>query len=204
MNGDKQEQRRQQIEHAALELLAEKGYRSTSMLQIAKRSSASNQTLYAWYGSKQALFKGIIEANGKAVRLFLEGSLSDQKEPLLALKSLGVHLLRFTTGNKAIIMNRAAIMDVLETGLLASAINQIGRDHIFGLICELMDELSKAGYFEFDIDAEDAANSYIGLLFGEVQMRQALGAIKPLTQEEIEKRAARAFDLTCRLYKRFP
>lgn len=200
MRGDRQNQRRRQIENAALELLAEKGYRSTSMLQIAKRASASNQTLYAWYGSKQALFKGIIEDNGKAVRMFLEDAQRDHENPLQALKALGVHLLRFTADSKAITMNRAAIIDVTETGLLSSAIDHVGRRHIFELICNLMDDLSKIGEFELDIDAEDAANSYIGLLFGEIQMRQVLGAIKPLTEKDIQKRAIRAFELTCRLY----
>jgi AcrR family transcriptional regulator len=200
MSSTNQDKRRRQIETAALELLAEKGYSSTSMLQIAKRASASNQTLYAWYGSKQALFKGIIDENGKAVRAFLNDSLREHKDPVLALKSLGIYLLQFTTDSKAIIMNRAAITDATETGLLALAIDNIGRHHIFGLICELMETLSGTGHFEFDIDAEDAANTYIGLLFGEVQMRQALGAIAPLTEEEIHQRSARAFDLTSRLY----
>ncbi|MEP3278008.1 MAG: TetR/AcrR family transcriptional regulator [Stappiaceae bacterium] len=202
MSGEKQEQRRRQIEEAALELLAQKGYRSTSMLQIAKKASASNQTLYAWYGSKQALFKGIIDVNGKGVRQFLETSLRDHEDPLQALKSLGIHLLRFTTDSKAIIMNRAAIMDVSDTGLLSSAIDDIGRSHIFELICDLMDDLARAELFELDMGAEDAANSYIGLLFGEVQMRQALGAVGPLTEDDIRKKAERAFELTCRLYKK--
>lgn len=202
MSGTKQDKRRRQIEDAALELLSEKGYRSTSMLQIAKKASASNQTLYAWYGNKQALFKGIIDENGKAVRSFLHDTLNEQKDPLQALKSLGVYLLGFTTDSKAIIMNRAAIIDATETGLLAEAIDNIGRHHIYGLICDLMDNLSKTGHFELDIGAEDAANSYIGLLFGEVQMRQALGAIEPLTEDEIHQRSLRAFNLTCRLYQK--
>ncbi len=195
-------QRRKQIEAAALDLLAEKGYRSTSMLQIAKRAAASNQTLYAWYGNKQTLFKDIIDQNGHAVREFLEQALKDRRDPLLALETLGVHLLRFTTDFKAITMNRAAVMDATETGMLAKAIDTIGRDEIFTLICSLMNDLAEQGPFELDQGAEDAANNYISLLFGEVQMRQALGVMAPMTEEEIQSRAARAFELTCRLYLR--
>ena len=202
MSNEKQDQRRREIEAAALELLDEKGYRSTSMLQIAKRASASNQTLYAWYGNKQALFKDIIDLNGQAVRQFLERALNDHEDPLLALKSLGVHLLRFTTDGKAITMNRAAIIDATETGLLADAVDNIGRKEVFALICTLMEDLAERGYLALDVDAEDAANSYVSLLFGEVQMRQALGVMLPLTEEEIRKRALRAFELTCRLYKK--
>ncbi|SDX91421.1 transcriptional regulator, TetR family [Ruegeria halocynthiae] len=201
MSDKKQAQRRRQIESAALELLAVKGYRKTSMLQIAKRASASNQTLYAWYGNKQALFKDIIDLNGRAVRGFLKHALNEHEDPLQVLKSLGIHLLRFTTDSKAITMNRAAITDATETSVLAEAIDSVGRNEVFALICSLMDDLAKRGTFGLDLDAEDAANSYISLLFGEVQMRQALGVMLPLTEEEIHERAVRAFELTCRLYK---
>lgn len=201
MSEEKQDQRRRQIESAAMELLAEKGYRSTSMLQIAKRASASNQTLYAWYGNKQALFKGIIEENGQAVCQFLDQALNDHTDPLLALRALGVHLLRFTTDDKAITMNRAAIIDATETGTLAEAVDHLGRYKVFQLICDLMTELAETGHFILDRDAEDAAGNYVNLLFGEVQMRQALGALPALSEEDIKQRADRAFDLTCRLYR---
>ena len=143
----KQAQRRRQIESAALELLAVKGYRKTSMLQIAKRASASNQTLYAWYGNKQALFKDIIDLNGRAVRGFLKHALKEHEDPLQVLKSLGIHLLRFTTDSKAITMNRAAIIDATETSVLAEAIDSVGRNEVFALICSLMDDLAKRGHF---------------------------------------------------------
>ncbi len=202
MNDQKQNQRRREIETAALEILDEKGYRSTSMLQIAKRASASNQTLYAWYGNKQALFKNVIDQNGRRVRDFLHQALDSRQDPLLALEALGIHLLRFTTDSKAIVMNRAAIIDATETGILAEAIEMIGRKEVYALICALMNELIEKGQFKQDLDAEDAANSYISLLLGEIQIRQALGVIPPSTEEEIQSRAARAFDLTCYLYNK--
>ncbi|WP_127115019.1 TetR/AcrR family transcriptional regulator [Shimia sediminis] len=202
MSDEKQLQRRRQIEAAALDLLAEKGYRSTSMLQIAKRASASNQTLYAWYGNKQALFKEIIEVNGRAVRQFLESALQEQSDPISALQSLGIHLLRFTSDDKAIIMNRAAIIDATETCILSEAIDKIGREEVFSMICALMRDLEDRGHFELDQGPEDAAGTYISLLFGEMQMRQALGAMPALSEEDIKARSTRAFELTCRLYAR--
>lgn len=200
MTTPSQRERRSEIEAAAFEVLAEKGYRSTSMLQIAKRAQASNETLYAWYGNKQGLFRRIIEENGRAVRVLLEDALNAHENPLRTLETLGPALLRFTADRKAIIMNRAAVCDATETGVLAKAIDEVARGVVYPLIVSLMERLGDAGMFELDVEASDAADSYVALLFGETQLRQALGTIDPLDDQQIDRRATRAFTLVCRLY----
>lgn len=200
MNDDEKHERRTQIQRAALELLGEMGYRRTSMLQIAKRAQASNQTLYAWYSNKQQLFRSIIEDNGRAVREHLQDALAQRRDPLQALADLGPALLRFTTDHKAIIMNRAAVIDAAETGVLAQAIDEVGRGSIYPLICELMERLVQTGHFATSVDSQEAAQTYVALLFGEAQLRQALGTMPPCDDAQIAHRSARALELTCRLY----
>lgn len=200
METEKQDERRRQIEAAAFELLAEKGYRSTSMLQIARRASASNQTLYAWYGNKQTLFQSLIEENAKAVKELLCTALQTRSDPMETLRALGPLLLTFTTGEKAIVVNRAAITDAGETGLLGEAIDSGARQEMVEMTRAVMGQLVATGRFRPDTDTADAAESYISLLLGEVQMLQALGRIGPLDKADIEARARRALELTCRIY----
>lgn len=202
MNSDEREERHAQIQAAAFALLKEVGYRKTSMLLIAKRAQASNQTLYAWYSNKQELFRGIIERFGRAVREQLQAALQDGEDPLQALAALGPTLLRFTTDEHAIIMNRAAVIDAAETGVLARAIDEVARDAVFPLIAALMGRLVRCGVFGLEVSAEEAAQTYVALLFGEVQLRQVLGNLPPFDEAEMARRSQRAFDLTCRLYGR--
>ena len=162
---DGSDRRRAEIAAAAFETLAEKGYRSTSMLQIAKRAKASNQTLYAWYGNKQTLFQSIIVENSKAVRELLNSALERHDDPLETLEALGPLLLSFTTDDKAIIINRAAIIDATETGLLAEAIEQTARDVIYPLICALMERLAATGRFVLDNGPVDAADALYRIAF---------------------------------------
>lgn len=200
MNTDEREERHAQIQAAAFALLKEVGYRKTSMLLIAKRAQASNQTLYAWYSNKQELFRGIIERFGRAVREQLQTALQEGQDPLQALAALGPTLLRFTTDEHAIIMNRAAVIDAAETGVLARAVDEVARDSIFPLIAALMQRLVDVGVFEPEVSAEEAAQTYVALLFGEAQLRQALGTLPPFNEAEMAQRSQRAFVLTCRLY----
>ncbi|MFV0386722.1 TetR/AcrR family transcriptional regulator [Paracoccus sp. (in: a-proteobacteria)] len=204
MKTDKQDERRRQIEVAAFELLAEKGYRSTSMLQIAKRASASNQTLYAWYGNKQTLFQNLIEGNAREVTELLRDALAGSGDPLEALAAIGPLFLTFTTGDKAIIVNRAAIADAGETGLLGEAIDRGARQQMLGLIMAIMGRLVAAGTFRPATDPAEAAETYVSLALGEIPMRQALGRLPPLTGTECAARAARALKLTCSLYRQEP
>jgi len=200
MTGNSEDDRRQRIEAAAFEVLSERGYRSTSMLQIAKKASASNETLYRWYGSKQALFQSIIEANGEAARQFLLHRLEQHDDALETLQAVGPLLLQYIADKKAIIMMRAAVSDASETGVLGKAIDDCGRTAVFQLICSLMQRLADEGRFTLDDDAEGAADVYVSLLFGELQIRQALGNVGPLSKKQAKRRADKAFALVCRLY----
>ena len=200
MSTDRQDERRREIEIAAFELLAEKGYRSTSMLQIAKRASASNKTLYAWYGNKQSLFQSLIEENAREVKNLLSAALENSSDPLEALRRLGPLFLHFTTGEKAIIVNRAAITDAGATGLLGEAIDRGARQEMLALITAIMEQAVVAGLFRPETDPPDAAETYVSLLLGEIPMRQALGRHAALNESEALARANRAFSSTCRLY----
>ncbi len=200
MSGSDKDERLREIQAAAMALLDELGYRRTSMLMIAKRAQASNQTLYARYPNKQALFRDIILAHGQAVSDHLVAALRGGDDPLQALAGLGPRLLAFTTDRNAVIMNRAAVADAADSGVLAQAIDEVGRDRIYPLIRSLMTRLIEAGEFASGTDADQAAQTYVALLFGEIQFRQALGTMPPLDEAAIERQAAQALDKIRKLY----
>nr|MEC9418796.1 TetR family transcriptional regulator [Pseudomonadota bacterium] len=52
MRAEARERRKAAIEAAAIELLLDQGYDNLSMLAVAKKAKASNETLYRWYGDK--------------------------------------------------------------------------------------------------------------------------------------------------------
>ncbi|MFK7791539.1 MAG: TetR/AcrR family transcriptional regulator [Devosiaceae bacterium] len=199
---NKQTERRAQIERAAFEVLEEVGYKKASMLQIAKKAKASNETLYSWYGNKQALFSSLIAANAQIVEDTLRTSISKDSDPEVSLFNLGQLLLQFTTTEKAITINRAAVADVKETGLLAGAIEESGRQIMMRLIEALMSKLETSGDFSFDEGPAAAAREFTGLLIGELQIQQALGSLPSLDADAIEQRARRTCTLFGRLYRR--
>lgn len=195
-------EREKRITEAAYALLAENGYRATSMLNIAKRAKASNETLYRWYGNKQGLFKGLVEANAAHVAALLEAALVDGKDPTQALAQAGPLLIELVTSEKAVALNRAAAADAAETGMLGRALAEAGRERIAPLIVRLLDQAILARVIRLNNGQQvrDAADTYISLLIGDLQVRRVTGAIEQLTPKQISERAAKALQNFLRLY----
>lgn len=193
--------RRAEIEAAAFRVLERVGYKKASMLQIAKEAKASNETLYAWYGNKQSLFQCLIVANAKAVEEALEKTLTGSSDGLFELGKL---VLGFTATEKAIIINRAAVADVQETGLLSQAIEAHARQAMLRVTTELLADLEASGRYAFAHGVDVATEVYVSLLIGELQMQQSLGTVAAYSQSEIERRSQRACHLFGRLYANAP
>ena len=191
--------RRAEIEAAAFKVLERVGYKKASMLQIAKEAKASNETLYAWYGNKQSLFQSLIVANAGAIEEALRRTLTGSSEDLFELGKL---VLGFTATEKAIIINRAAVAEVQETGLLSQAIEAHARQAMLRCINSHLADLDASGEYAFEHGVEAAAEVYVNLLIGELQMQQSLGSVPALSQDEIEARSQRAVSYFGRLFQK--
>lgn len=199
MSTEKQTARRERVQDAAYAVLQEVGYKGASMLAIARRASASNETLYKWYGSKQALFRSLVEANAREARELLEGALRQGSSPIETLSALGPVILSLVTGEKAVVLNRAAASDVSDTGTLGRSIAEAGRDTIAPLLRDLLDRARRAGLIQCD-DPATAVEVYLGLLIGDLQIRRVIGVLEEPSPKEIGRRSQRAFDLFLRLH----
>ncbi|WEX08958.1 TetR/AcrR family transcriptional regulator [Chelativorans sp. AA-79] len=196
----KQQMRRQRIEAAAYAVLDEVGYGGASMLAIARRASASNETLYNWYGNKQGLFRSLVEANAGDAKDLLDDALSSNGDPLDTLTRLGPILLTLVTGRRAVSLNRAAAGDVNDTGTLGRAIAEAGRDTIVPRMRSLIERAQEAGLIVTD-DSAEAADVYIRLLVGDLQIRRVIGVVDELSQDEIAVRSRQALRLFLAIYR---
>ncbi|MGJ8529466.1 TetR/AcrR family transcriptional regulator [Maritalea sp.] len=194
MRDEKKLQKQQAIEIAAYALIEEKGYLGTSMLAIAKRARASNETLYNWYGDKQGLFRVLIEQNAKKVSQLLDEALQKDRSPHDTLSQLGPLLLELLLGSRAIALNRAAAAD--QSGELGKTLSQSGKETIFPLIVENFSKFSSLDQKQ----VLEAAQTYLALLVGDQQIRRAIGAVEMPTKGEITARANWALSSSLKLY----
>lgn len=188
--------RQQQIETAAYALLEEKGYAGTSMLAIARKARASNETLYNWYGDKQGLFKALVTRNAAEVKSLLEEELAAEENPMATLARFGPKLLELLLGDRAIALNRAAAAD--PTGELGAVISIAGRETVLPLLVEVLEQAKRRGDLFFD-QPEESASLYMNLLVGDLQIRRVIGRIPAPSPEFCEERSALALQRLSRL-----
>ncbi|MCW2307805.1 TetR/AcrR family transcriptional regulator [Rhodobium gokarnense] len=193
MKETRRDEKKKAIREAAYALLVEKGYKAASMLEIARRASASNETLYRWYGNKQGLFREMVEENASGVRELIDGALAEGAPLMETLSRLGPLLLKLVTGERAVALNRAAAADVHETGTLGPTIAASGRQTIVPMIADLIRKASDGGEVACG-DPDEAAEIFVALLIGDVQIACVIGARGPLSDAEIAARSARALD----------
>lgn len=199
MRAERQQARHRQIAEAAYALLQSEGYRATSMLAIARQAGASNETLYRWYGNKQGLFRTLVEDNAAEVRDLLQARLAEDAPPLEALSEMAPLLLKLVTGPKAVALNRAAAADVNDTATLGQTIAASGRETVVPLIGAQLARLHQSGDLSGATVAE-MAETFVGLLIGDLQIRRVIGVIDPPDDAECERRAGRAISQLLRLY----
>ncbi len=188
MRDDVKAAREAGIEAAAYVVLAEKGFAGASMLAIAKRAKASNETLYRWYGDKTGLFRHLIAKNADVVSALLRDALETGQPPAETLKALGPVLLQLLVSDKAIALNRAAAADA--SGVLGQALTQAGRESVAPLIADVIKQAAEAGLVTSH--GADTVSLYIDLLVGDLQIRRAIGALPALSDEACRIRADQA------------
>lgn len=186
MRSSARAERQEKIEKAAYELLEDKGYGGTSMLSIATRAKASNETLYRWYGDKQGLFKAMVVRNARDVKDLLESELQAKHPPVKTLRRLGPRLLGLVLSQRAIALNRAAAAD--PSGELGAALTEGGRDSVLPLIAQVFRQARKEGVIQ-GLSTRDAVELYLNLLIGDQQIRRVIGALPEPSGAEIKRRA---------------
>jgi len=191
MKESRRADRRNQIEAAAQSVLIDRGYAGASMLEVAKRAKASNETLYRWYGDKSGLFASIVARNAAAGIAHLEKALRQDGPLDEKLARFGEALLRGILSDSAVELNRAAAAD--PTGDLGKTIATHGRDTVVPMLEKLLSSQPALGVFD---SAGDAAETFIFLLVGDMQARRAIGQLPEpddATRRTIAQKATKRF-----------
>jgi AcrR family transcriptional regulator len=185
-------ERREEILKVALSVLAERGYRGASMREIAERAQASKETLYAWFGNKRGLFEELVGWQAERVDAVIAPSLErDSDDPSEVLRGFALELQRLLLGERAVVINRAAISEAASDPTFARILAARGRGSVVPKLERYLEGQQERGHLAFE-EAQVAIDTLIGLAVGDQQVRRLLGALPMPGTEDMETRAERA------------
>ncbi|MEM8687942.1 MAG: TetR/AcrR family transcriptional regulator [Pseudomonadota bacterium] len=199
MREENRAKRRDHILDVAVEVLAERGYRDANMLEVARRAKASKETLYSWFGDKRGLFEAVIRRNAASVQTVMADQLAADAPLEEALTAFGRALLTLLMGDGAVALNRAAIAEAASDRTLADTLLAQGRQATLPAFIRYLDGQAERGHLNLSAP-EDAAEDFLGLLIGDLQIRRLLGAAGQPGQAQIETRAQVATEKFLKLY----
>jgi AcrR family transcriptional regulator len=195
-------ERREEILEVALFVLAERGYRGASMLEIARRARASKETLYAWFGSKRGLFEELVGWQAERVDAVIAPNLArDGEDPSEVLRAFALELQRLLLGERAVVINRAAISEATSDPTLARILAARGRGSVVPKLERYLEGQRERGRLDFE-EVGTAIEALIGLAIGDRQVRRLLGALSMPGAEEMEVHAERAMRAFLALFGR--
>lgn len=187
MREDRRSSRRDQIEAAAHAVLLERGYAGASMLEVARRARASNETLYKWYGDKHGLFAEMVKRNAAKGLERLDQAITGPGDVETRLTQFAVALLSGILSGSAVELNRAAAAD--PSGQLGRTIGAHGREAVMPRLAAM---LSGADIGPGFADGAAAAETFITLLVGDLQARRIIGTLPEPDAGFIQRRTATA------------
>jgi AcrR family transcriptional regulator len=195
-------ERREEILEVALFVLAERGYGGASMLEIARRARASKETLYAWFGNKRGLFEELVGWQAERVDAVIAPNLArDGEDPSEVLRGFALELQRLLLGERAVVINRAAISEATSDPTLARILAARGRGSVVPKLERYLEGQRERGRLDFE-EVGTAIEALIGLAIGDRQVRRLLGALSMPGAEEMEVHAERTMRAFLALFGR--
>lgn len=180
-------ERRKQLVAVAGEMFLQKGYRATTMDEIAQCASMSKKTVYQIFSAKSELFDALltewlapftipVEANGRS--------------PQEALHDVLCRLVNFALSERQISVTRLLIAETSHSEDIAVALERQGIGRGKGALEQWLAAETALGTFRID-DPEDAANTLFFTAAGEFLLGLLLRTRSRPSNDEVAARVGR-------------
>ncbi|RME66376.1 MAG: TetR/AcrR family transcriptional regulator [Nitrospirae bacterium] len=167
---------------AALEVMAERGYRGATTREIASRAGVCELTLFRHFGTKENLFRALLQKYSFTPKLIEILSASSDKPLKDVLKRIGTELYKTMQRKKPVM--RVVLSEVV---LRPEPVAFVLKEMIYQNISELerfLKSLKKQGLLK-DVKLEVIARSFLGSIFSFFHTEEiVLG--KSLSKKKIE------------------
>lgn len=190
---------RQRILGAAFAAFMERGFATTSTLEIATRAKVSKRALYEEVGNKDQMLVACIAERARRMQVPADlPELKDRTTLKQTLSAFGAQLLRETTDPAVVAVFRLAIAEAVTAPAVAHALDRTAVAPTRAALRDLMARARAARLV--DGDANEMAECFAGLLWGSLMVTLLLRVMERPSPRDIARRAERAAEALLDLY----
>jgi AcrR family transcriptional regulator len=184
---------------AAKDCFLASGYGAVSMDQIAREAGVSKATVYAHFAGKEELFGAVIARGCAGYFAAFTASELDAGDVRGSLMVLGRRFLDLVLSPDAIALHRIILAEVTRFPTLGDVFWQAGPERERVQIEGFLESAAAAGSIEVS-DTRLAAEQFIGLVRGDIQLRQLLHLDGAAGEAEIGTAVAAAVNTFLRAF----
>jgi len=193
------ERKRQAIQEAGTAIFLRLGYGSASMDLIASEAKVSKQTIYNHFHSKDALFKAIITDMTTTLMAPLSMREAAKSTPERLLRSLGHDFLTLMLQPSSLALYRLIVAESARFPEIGGELYAVGPGRLIAVLADYLACETRNGRLAV-AEPERAAEQFIGMLSGRVQLRALLGVCEDPTEAELNIRVEHAVASFLELY----
>jgi len=179
------EEQRQAILDAAAEAFFKSGFEGTSVDAIIERVGGSKRAVYAHFGSKRDLFVAIVTENVEQALASLESEDLRGHDLRSTLQEFGCRMLELLTSPKSVALFSMIVGEGRRFPKLAKDFFESGPERATGRLTKELQAHQDRGEIAL-ADCRSAAEYFIGMLRGSIQIGVLLGARKAPSRQETE------------------
>jgi AcrR family transcriptional regulator len=189
--------RREQLIAAAEQLFLQNGFANTSVNAIVREAGGSLATLYAEFGSKEALFESVLSE--RAARFFPEERSIPQQslDAQTELRALATHMLKRMLSDDGLAVYRLAVHEAPRFPALRKALLEVGMPGLLDRTARYLRRLADRAVLKIEATedaARLAASQFIALVQGQLVFSAACGGdISARTRTNHVNEAVKAF-----------
>jgi len=154
------------VEAASLTFL-ERGFGDTSMDEVAARANVSKRTVYSHFGSKEALFKGIIENRCACISQPTLGRELAEMDIEEALVAIGLQFMDIVLSPEARTVERIIIGESKRFPDLGRIFYEAGPAEVSARVSAFLAERADQGDLDID-DPDKAAACFLMMVQGKI------------------------------------
>ncbi len=175
---------------AARRVFLREGY-SASMDLVAAEAGVSKQTVYNHFGSKEELFRAIVDhASGELLEVLAEGD-GARADPAATLEAIARRFLKMLLAPSHLALHRTLVAEAPRFPDLAREIYRGGPAHAASELAHYLAQETREGTLAV-ADPALAAEQFFGALCGHLHLRALLSPREAPGEAEIERAISHA------------
>ena len=180
---------------AAEHVFAEKGFKGTTIREVARRAGVANSLIFYYFKDKDVLYEAVFQHAFDQFEDLLQQSLGTELDHLTKLKKIIFACIDLSSKHRN--MMKMTTRELLDNGNVAEKLNKNFFEPLYDVAIKFFEEGKKEALFR-DIDPLHFLHSMIGMLafyFISDPFFKSVGDRDPYGPEETEKRKHEVWDV---------